>query len=202
MKFPTSQTAVAKLAEMMFRGYYQHSSDFPNVNRARFYSEIQKYQAAVKKQLNAVSAFRIASEDKTEKLRSLVSVMKNCIKKSIVDTKANPEKLKLIGWGTINDSHRTKMPNQPTDLQIAAKDNAAVQLSWSRPAGRQRIINYIIERREETDGNFTKWAAIANSYKTQIILAGQPHGIKLEYRIKAINTSGQSQASNTVSVII
>jgi hypothetical protein len=128
--------------------------------------------------------------------------MKKCIKKSIVDTKANPEKLKLIGWGTINDSHRANIPNQPTDLQITAKDNAAVQLSWSRPAGRQRVLNYIIERRQQDGSSFSQWQAIANLFKTQITLTNQPTAVMLEYRVRAANNAGTSLFSNTVSIIL
>jgi hypothetical protein len=168
----------------------------------RLYTKLTLLNYAIKKLADAKAMQQTAQKAADVKLEQLKAVMRDCLKKSTVDVADEPQKLKLIGWSPKAGFRKANIPNQPTNLQAFAKENASVQLSWSRPAGRQRVLNYIIERREEADGNFIKWAAIANSYKTQIILAGQPHGIKLEYRIKAVNTSGQSQASNTVSVII
>ena len=101
MKFPKSQSDIARLADMMLKGYFLHSADFPSVFRMMLLFEIRKFENAVKVQLDAVSAFRQESQKKNEKLQSLKAVMRQCLKKSVVDTKDNPEKLLLIG--TVKD---------------------------------------------------------------------------------------------------
>ncbi len=43
---------------------------------------------------------------------------------------------------------------------------------------------------------------MAISPETNASLKGQPRGVQLEYRVKAINKAGQSEASNTIAVVL
>jgi len=76
------------------------------------------------------------------------------------------------------------------------------------------VRTYIIERRELTidetgDGGIgrgigrgNKWKQTAISLETRALLKGQPRGVQLEYRVRAINKAGQSEPSNTIAVVL
>jgi hypothetical protein len=200
MEFPKKQSTIARLAYMMLKGYFQHFHDFPNINKMGLLIKFKLYQNAVNMQTDAVSAFRIASENKNEKLRNLIAVMKNCIKKATVDTAASPEKLKLIGWGTKSASQPVRIPEQPTNLIAIHKQDGIVDLNWKKSANGGTVGNYVIERRGLDANQSNKWTFIAISYDCRINLTNQPKGIQLEYRVRASNPIGQSAPSNSVTI--
>jgi hypothetical protein len=201
-EFPKRQSGIARLAYTMLRGYYQHFDDFPNINRTRLMLKIRECQDAINMQADAVSAFRIASENKNEKLRSLIAIMKNCIKKAIVDTATSPEKLKLIGWEPKTACQPAQIPGQPTDLVAIHKQDGIVDLNWKKPSDGRIVYNYIIERRCLDTNQSDNWTLEAISYGCRITISNQPKGIKLEYRVRASNLAGQSVPSNTATITL
>jgi len=54
---------------------------------------------------------------------------------------------------------------------------------------------------QETDRN-GQWQHIATALDNEISLTEEPTGIHLEYRVNAINKAGQSEASNTIAVVL
>lgn len=46
------------------------------------------------------------------------------------------------------------------------------------------------------------WSQSAIALESQAILMNQPRGPQLEYRVKAINTGGQSPPTNTVAIVL
>jgi hypothetical protein len=61
-----------------------------------------------------------------------------------------------------------------------------------------------VQRRQQINdtGRFGQWVVTATALKTEIKLTGQPRGIRLEYKVKAINTGGESNPSNAVAVVL
>jgi len=55
---------------------------------------------------------------------------------------------------------------------------------------------------ETGTGRGNKWKQAAISLETKASLKDQPRGTQLEYRVRAINKSGQSEPSNTIAVVL
>ena len=54
----------------------------------------------------------------------------------------------------------------------------------------------------EGGGEFGEWGQAGIALETETTLMNQPRGPQLEYRVKAINTGGESMPSNTVMVVL
>ncbi|HEW79642.1 MAG TPA: fibronectin type III domain-containing protein [Phycisphaerales bacterium] len=205
-KFPTRQADIIALANQMLAGYAAHIADFPNANLGMLRGRHHRYWIAKRDRVNARAAAHLATEAKRSKLAELKEVMKNCLRKSEVDVAGNPEKLAQIGWGPKAPPQPTDIPGQPTNLRAIAQGQGELSLKWDRPAGDSGdpVRNYIIERHQQSqnDGQFSQWTLTGTVYQTQINLSNQLQGIQLEYRVKAVNTAGESSPSNTAMVVL
>jgi len=158
--------------------------------------------AARKSAKDAHSRLRIETKNRNEKLLKLKNIMKKSLQKAQVDVAANPEKLKLIGWGPKSACQPTETPGQPTDLVAVHKQDGVVDLNWKKPADGGIVYNYIIERRCLDTNQTDSWTIAAISYDCQTILPSQPKGVHLEYRVRASNLAGQSLPSNTATITL
>ena len=202
--FPKKQVAILALATRMYTGYRDHMADFPSSDWFQLRIKYVLYETAKNLQSQVKSQVRLATDTKNASLKQLRKVMKNCLRKSQVDTAAGPEKLALIGWGPKTASQPAEVPGQPSELRIIAQGRRTILLNFDRPAGGGTVRNYIIERREQSAGNaeFGPWHIAGTSLNNQIDLANQPRGIQLGYRLIASNPAGQSLPSNTVAVVL
>ena len=65
------------------------------------------------------------------------------------------------------------------------------------------VRTYVIERRQQPEGGeFGNWRQAGIALETEASLMNQPRGVQLEYRVKAINTGGESVPSNSVAVVL
>lgn len=130
--------------------------------------------------------------------------MKNYLKKSEVNVSGDPEKLAYIGWESAASPQPVEVPGQPCNLYSSIQGAGIVLLKWDRPGSGGTVRNYIIEKRQQPagGGEFSSWEIVATALNNEINLTGQPCGIQLEYRAKAVNTSGESPPSNTVMVVL
>jgi hypothetical protein len=161
------------------------------------------YLVAKEAQVQAKAAVRLTTVSKKNSLAHLKELMKNCLKKSEVDVSGDPEKLSYIGWGPRAASQPTDIPNQPSNLAVNNVTRGALSLVWEKPNSGSIVRNYIIERRnQQEDEQFSRWTLVATAYESSVNLKNQPRGRQLEYRVKAVNTSGQSQPSNTAAIVL
>jgi hypothetical protein len=206
MDFPTNEAKIKRLCDHMLDGYMWHAPDFPHINRISLHSKRLLYIGAKKAFVEARAKERIATKAKNDSLAELKSVMQNCLRKSIVDTSANPEKLKLIGWSPKAAPQPSDIPAQPLNLRVIAKEGRNIQLEWDSPdvclAGRPKIRHYVIECCQQNGEGISGWSMIQISYRTQMSLCNQPPKVLLNYRVKAVNMAGESLPSNSVSVVL
>jgi hypothetical protein len=202
-KFPTKESDIIGLADLMYAGYVVHHADFPSVSWPLLNSRRIVYRNALKAQTNAMAQAQLATEAKNDSLNALKEEMINCLKKSEVDTADNPGKLTEIGWGPKTAPQSTEPPGEPKNLIVAEEGRTSLQLRWDRPQPEGFIRNYIIERRQlGGGGSLSNWTVIGTALDTQTNLAGQMRGIHLEYRVRAVNNAGTGPFSNTVSVML
>jgi hypothetical protein len=202
MDFPKGEAQIITLCDRMLSGYSQHWADFPKVKGHKLSVRRSSYATAKKLLVETRSRLKIETKATNEKLLELKKVMKNCLRKSMVDVAANPEKLKLIGWGLRDNPQQVQPPGQPTNLQIITKDNRMIKLKWDLPTDGQRVRNFVLERRRQNGDEISDWQIHCISYQTQINLTNQPIGVHLEYRVKAVNIAGQSSPSNIAAIVL
>jgi hypothetical protein len=206
-KFPKKEADIMALCEAMMAGYAAHPADFPSRTPGPLLPAMSgQYLAAKNTQTGALAAAQIATEQKDAKLAVLVEVMKNELKKSEVDVAGDPEKLEYLGWGPKAPPAPADPPGQPRNLDAAVQGASTVLLDWKAPArgSGDTVRNYIIERREQPagGGEFGDWAIAGTTLNNEINLNDQPRGVQMEYRVKAINTGGESPPSNSVAVVL
>ncbi len=204
MKFPKKESEVISLAQSIQAGLSSHSEDFPSLDPLFLDALIDAYQTAKDSQGNAKSQSILATESKQNALESLQDAMKNMLKKAEVDAAANPDKLYEIGWAPRQKPSDPQVPSLPHDLECIAQGTDDLWLNWQKPAvGSATVRNYIIERRQaDQSGSFGEWQLAASTLDKKVHLENQPKGVQLEYRVKAVNTAGQSTPSNTAAVVL
>ena len=202
-KFPTKESDIIGLADLMYAGYLAHPTDFPSINRTALLAARGSFRLKLKAQTDAMAQSQLATEAKNDSLNTLKEEMINCLKKSEVDVADSPGKLTEIGWGPKTAPQSTEPPGEPKNLIVTEEGRTSLQLRWDRPQPEGFIRNYIIERRQLAgDGSLSNWTVIGTALDTQTNLAGQMRGIHLEYRVRAANNAGTGPFSNTVSIVL
>jgi len=204
-KFPKREADIVALAEQMVAGYTAHAGDFPSVTVADLQAELTNYKAVKQAQEDLKGQTQIATAAKDEDLNDLVEQMKNDLKKSEVDSADVPQNLYEIGWGPRSEPQPIEAPGTPINLHPIAEGQGTVWLVWDKPASDSggAVRNYIIERRDQQEnGQFGPWILTETTYNTEINLSGQPEAVRVEYRVKASNTAGESMPSNSISVFL
>ncbi len=119
---------------------------------------------------------------------------------------AAPGKLARIGWGPRKDREKRE-PGQPRALIVAIQDQMSLTLKWRGPltGSGGRVAFYRIEREITTlDGLITEafgtWST--QSVQASLELTGLTRGVEYSFRVVAVNASGSSEASNTVSAVL
>lgn len=203
-QIPRTQADISFLADSMIAGFTAHPADFPHADISSLQNAKDAFLQASNNLTDAESAAAIAAEQKQEKLQQLETAIKKNIKMASVDCSGNPEKLVEIGWSTRRDAQPIAPPAQPTCLKIIAQTEDTLFLSWKKPprnaGGPARF--YSIEKRQFIGDDWSDWTLAANALNNEAKLTNQPTGCKLEYRVKAVNSSGQSMPSNTISVVL
>ncbi len=205
-QFPNAEADMVVLANAMVAGYGAHAADFPSADALALTTALSGYGVAKNAQINAMGVAQVATETKDVKVAALEDVMRAELKKSEVDVGGHSEKLEYIGWGPKAPPSPAARPGQPRDLEAIMQGPGPLLLDWKGPArGTGGIVRtYLIERREQPAGGgpFGVWAQVAIALESEILLADQPRGQQLEYRILAVNTGGKSIPSNTAAVVL
>jgi len=204
-KFPKREADILALADAMIAGYTVHGADFPSHTGPWLPIRRSVYIATKKAQTEALAVAQVATEQKEAKLAALVELMKDELKKSEVDVGADSEKLEYIGWGPKAIPSPADPPGQPRNLDAVMQGANTVLLDFKAPARGSggQVRTYVIERRDQPqDGEFGNWQQAGIALESETTLMNQPRGVQLEYRVKAINTGGESPPSNTVAVVL
>ncbi len=202
MQCPRQHAEVVGLVDNIISGVSEHPEIFTLCDAGVLQAKRIKFEQDSAALLDAQSKVAIAASAKLESFRQLQQEMKNQIKLGTVDTCGNPTELSFIGWGTKREPQQIDIPSSPTNLRITAQgDKGMLCLVWDKPRGGGPVRSFIIERKQ-FNGNWSEWQFAGTSYNSDVKLTKQPIGIKLEYQVRAGNSSGQSYPSNTVAVVL
>ena len=129
--------------------------------------------------------------------------MKGYLEKSEVDVTGNPQKLALIGWGPKALPQPVESPGQPNNLRAVLQQKNTLKFQWDRSLSGGRVRNFIIERRHLlADNSYSLWMVVGTALNTTVNLKNQPRAVRLEYHVKAVNSSGMGMPGNTAAVVL
>ncbi len=205
-RFPKREADIVALADAMIAGYNAHAGAFPSNVVFLLWVSRGDYITAKDAQIEAMAAAQVATDEKDTALAALAQKMKDELKKSEVDVGADSEKLEYIGWGPKAPPSPADPPGQPRNLDAVVQGAGTVLLDWKAPARGSggTVRTYVIKRRDQPEGGgeFGDWSQAGIALESEAMLMNQPRGPQLEYRVKAINTGGESVPSNTVAVVL
>jgi hypothetical protein len=200
-RFPTKEAEIAELAERLYRGLLDNNPTFPQPPVHPILVRMKKliYQS----RHNTFMAARAAAEQsiavKDDALEELIEALKSDIRYAENTVNFDDDKLKLIGWAGKDTPTVLIPPGEVRQLEAPKQGDGWVFLDWKQPAEGGRVSAYKIQRRQRPDG---VWQDVATAIETESTLVDQPKGKELEYRIIAINKSGDGSPSNTVMAVL
>ncbi len=162
---------------------------------------------------NAVATETDAYDDTDDESRRLIDLA------MATHGKDSPH-LTLIGWGPTAD-RTSNIPGQPRQLEAVVQAPGAVFLDWKAPAPSSsggvgeggagepaappgKVSYYKVQRRKRTlqGQQVEDWTDHATTTDTEINLSGLDRGVEYDFRVLASNATGDSTASNVVSVVL
>ena len=84
-------------------------------------------------------------------------------------------------------------------MEAPRQGDGWVFLDWKQPAEGGKPAAYKVQRRVRDSGD---WKDVGTAILTEATLVEQPQKIELEYRVVAINKSGEGSPSNTVMSVL
>lgn len=200
-KFPKAEPEIVALAQEIVAGLSANSSVYPAspVSSEQLTARVNAYQTARTAATAAQAAAKKATATKDETLASLIEDMRSILRYAENEVKYDDKQLTLLGWGGRSKRNTLPTPGQVRRLQAIRQGDDWVSLNWKQPAEGGRVNAYKVQCRLLSGG---KWKDVSMAIEPKITLMEQPQGQKLEYRIVAVNRSGEGMASNAVPVVL
>jgi len=199
-RFPKNEDAIYELAGKVCRGLGRLDI-FPrppvkafllNVKMSMFKSRnisASQYQANYEA---SMSNYIIAVD-------ALEAAMKKIIRYAENTVDFDDDKLKLIGWGARKEKTITPPPGQVYELAGARQGQGWVELSWKSPADGGKVSAYKVQRSQMPGG---PWIDVATSLQKTCRITNQPRLKQLQWRVIAVNKSGEGMPSNIVMTVL
>ncbi len=199
-QFPSKESEVAILAQDMASGLTSNTSFYPSppIAPATLQSKLTEYIAARDKAAVAEAASQQATGAKNALLTSLIDDMKENIRYVETTAKGDDVKLKLIGWGGRKSKTSLSAPGQCRTLEVVRQGEGWVFLDWKEPSDGGRTAAYKIQCKKAD----TSWTDVGMAVDSEITLSNQERGKPLEYRVIAVNKTGEGTPGNTVTVTL
>jgi len=200
-RFPITEADVVALAQAMESGLAANAAVYPAppVLPAALTLLVGAYTTAKNAAIAALAAAELATVAKDDVLADLVDAMKDDLRYAENTVDFDDEKLKLIGWAGRKTATALAIPGQARLLEAPRQGEGWVFLDWKKPADGGRPAAYKVMRRERPAG---LWEEVATAVITEATLVEQPRTKELEYRIVAVNKSGDGEPSNTAMVVL
>ena len=204
-RFPKKEAEIIALAERIIAGLRDYPVIFPNPPHPAFQPgngirwKVNQYNANREDLIAALAVAEQTTAEKDDTLEELIEAMKADIRYAENTVDFDDDKLKLIGWAGKKAATALQSPGQTRLLEAPKQGAGWVFLDWKAPAEGGKPKAYKVQRRIRESGS---WKDIATAILTEATLVDQPEKTQLEYRVIAVNKSGEGQASNTVMVVL
>lgn len=200
-QFPFKQAEVVALAKSVLAGLAGNTAIYPAppIDLADFQAAIDSYYQASAALTEAKAVKEMATRQKQDALADLKDKLKKQLRyaENIIDFDDN--KLNMLGWAGRREKSSI-LPGQVRNLCVLEQGTDFVVLNWMAPADGGKAGAYQVLRRDNQQSS--EWINAGVSIATKVKLLDQPRHIDLEYRVAALNKTGQGQPSNTVAVVL
>jgi hypothetical protein len=192
------------LAEWLVIGFTNNSALFPAlpVSRMMLIAKKSIFRTKRSETIAAHAAAESAIADKDTAIEELIDALKSDIRYAENTVDFDDDKLKLIGWSGNQTPTALAPPGEVRQLEAPKQGEGVggwVFLDWKQPAEGGRVSGYKVQRRERPEG---AWQEVSTAIETESTLVDQPKKTELEYRVIAINKSGEGSPSNTVMAVL
>lgn len=200
-RFPRTEPEIIALAQAMEGGLTDNAAIYadPPMVPAVFATLIATYTIAKNAAIAAQAAAEEATTNKDDALENLTDAMKTDIRYAENTVNFDDAKLKLIGWAGKKAALSLTPPGQSRLLEASRQGEGWVFLDWKAPAEGGVPAAYKVMRRERPAG---LWEEVATAVISEATLVEQSRSKELEYRVVAVNKSGDGEPSNTVMVVL
>ncbi len=199
--FPKREPDIMALAERLYIGLKDNAAEFPSPPVS--WTGLGLRKGVFRTKRNDAIAAKAAAEqtiaDKDAAIEELIDALKSDIRYAENTVNFDDDKLKLIGWSGNQTPTALIPPGEVRQLEAPKQGDGWVFLDWKQPAEGGRVNAYKIQRRQRPEG---AWQDVATAIETEATLVEQPKGKELEYRVIAINKSGEGSPSNTVMAVL
>jgi hypothetical protein len=201
MRFPKTESEIIALAQKMISGF-TNNPNFPNppITPEQLQTRLNTTTNSSDAQVMAQAAAKQATDTKQTDFDLLITDMKTMLHYAEDTVHDDDAKLSELGWGGRSEPHALQVPGQPRLLEVLHQGAGWLTLDWKKPADGGAAASYRIERRELADSR--AWTLAGMSVDIEITLNNQKRGNELEYRVIAVNKAGESEPSNTVTVVL
>jgi len=201
MRFPKTESEIRALAQNIISGL-ANNPNFPSPPitpeqlQARLDAAVNSSDAQVMTQ----AAAKQATDTKQADFDALTTDMKTALHYAEDTVHGDDAKLSELGWGGRSAPHALQVPGQPRLLEVLRQSAGWLTLDWKKPADGGTAASYRIERRDLTESG--AWTLAGIAIETEVTLNDQKRGKEWEYRVIAINKTGESEPSNTVTAVL
>jgi len=200
-QFPFKQADILALADSVLAGLTGHAAIYPDppIDLADFQAAIDSYHQASAVLVAARAAKEMATGQKQDALADLKDKLKRQLRYAENRVGFDDNKLNMLGWAGRREK-TSIVPGQVRNLRVIEQGTDFVVLDWMSPADGGRAGAYQILRRDDEQSSV--WINAGISMATNVKLLDQPRHIDMEYRVTALNRTGQGPVSNTVAVVL
>ena len=200
-RFPDREAEIVALAEQLYAGLQVNAAIYPRppIRTLFLRWKTNKYMSLRDTAMAKQAAAEQATAAKDDVLADLVDAMKDDLRYAENTVDYDDEKLKLIGWAGRKAAAPLAVPGQARLLEAPKQGEGWVFLDWKKPADGGRPSAYKVMRRQRPAG---PWEDVATAILTEVTLVDQTRAKELEYRIIAINKTGEGPPSNTVMAVL
>lgn len=200
-RFPKKEAEITALAERLWRGLLDNASIYPLPPVSLWLIRIKNviYSSRRDDFIAKQAAAEQATTTKDEALEELVEAMKADIRYAENTVNYDDDKLKLIGWAGKKTATPLARPGQARLLEAPKQGDGWVFLDWKAPFDGGKPKAYKVQRRNRDNGS---WSDVATAIISEATVVEQPQKQELEYRVIAVNKSGEGSPSNTVMVVL
>lgn len=200
-RFPEKEAKIVALADRMADGLLRNRSiyPYPPIHPLDLHIMRRAYLNRRDDLIAKQAAAEQATVTQNEVLEELIEAVKANIRYAENTVNYDDDKLKLIGWAGAKTITTLQPLGQPRSLEASKQGVGWVFLVWKAPAEGGEPKAYKVQCRNHTRAD---WGDVATVVLTKTTMVDQPQGKELEYRIIAVNKSGQGGPSNTVMTIL
>lgn len=200
-RFPDRDADIKVLGDKIIAGLAAGAADFPAppIPSAELQALLDSFVSLCDEQVAAKAAAEQATAAKQEAREQLIAAMRADLRYAEDAVSRNDAKLTALGWGAKAAPTPLEAPGQCGSLEAPRQGEDRIILRWTRPQGGGAVAAYRIERRERPDG---VWAIVGMAVECEVTLTDQQRGIDCEYRVIAVNKSGEGPLSNTVAAVL